>query len=600
MIRSRIKVCCLCLIVVGCLMIVAGLSVSNGALEHALLGNVSRSLGWGTSLFRALLAVHGLGLIIGAAAWWRSSGSAGRSQSSSSRRTTVDLEPITRQSLLILALLSVLALGLRLWHLNSDLWYDELISLLDFIRPPLGQIVTSFGSQNQHMLYSILAHGSVSLFGESAWAVRLPSVAFGVASIWALFLLGRELLGTKESLLACALMTVSYHHIWFSQNARGYMALLFFATLATWLFLKSLSHDSWTFWIAYAVSVSLGVWAHMTMAFVVAAHGLLFIAVLLVPRLFRSLEQKRKGEEGFFFFAAGLGWKPIVAALLIVSLTLQLHALALPDFLGSALHMKSLPSEWSSPWWVIIESLRSLRVGFFGLVTVLLGTVLFGVGWWNILRRNSLAAIAMILPALLGGTMMLVLDHYLWPRFFFFSMGFALLIAVHGAVTIPKLVSKLIAWPVLERQSSLAGVALALLMILTSAFTVPRNYAYPKQNYSGARDYVESRRDPNDAVVAVGLAGAAYERYYAPTWSVAQTNAELNAARPAAANIWLVYTLPVEVKAYHPEIWQTIQSDFAVVKVFPGTLGGGDLVVCRQRPRNSQQAIGLSGAPRPQ
>jgi mannosyltransferase len=600
MIRSRIEVACLCLIGVGCLLLVGALSVSNGALEHALLGNVSRSLGWGTTLFRALLAAHGLALIIGAAAWWRSSRSAGLPQSSSSRRTTVDLEPITRQSLLILALLSVLALGLRLWHLNSDLWYDELISLLDFIRPPLGQIVTSFGSQNQHMLYSILAHGSLSLFGESAWAVRLPSVAFGVASIWALFLLGRELLGTRESLLACALMTVSYHHIWFSQNARGYMALLFFATLATWLFLKALSHDSWKFWIGYAVSVSLGVWSHMTMAFVVAAHGLLFIALLLVPRLFSSLEQRRNGEG--LLFVSRLGWKPIVAGLLILSLTLQLHALALPDFLSSALHMKSLPSEWSSPWWVIIESLRSLRVGFFGLVTVLLGTVLFGVGWWHILRRNSLAAIAMILPALLGGAVMLVLDHYLWPRFFFFSMGFALLIAVHGAVTIPNLVSKhLITWPVLERQSSRAGVALALLMILASALTVPRNYAYPKQNYSGARDYVESRRGPNDAVVAVGLAGAAYERYYAPNWSVAQTNAELDAARPAAGNIWLVYTLPVEVKAYRPEIWQTIQSDFAVVKVFPGTLGGGDLVVCRQRPRNSQQAVGLlSGAPQPQ
>jgi mannosyltransferase len=589
--RSRTVVCGLCLIT-GCLMALVALSVSNSVFEHALLGNTARHLGWGTTLFRGLLAAHGIALVISALASWRSRQFAADSLPPESHQTAGD--SLTNKSpWLVLTALSVVALGLRLWHLNSDLWYDELISLLDFIRPPLGQIVTSFSSQNQHMLYSILAHGCVALFGESAWAIRLPAVGFGVGSLWALFFLGRKVIGQREALFACALMTVSYHHIWFSQNARGYMGLLFFSTLATWLLLEALSHDSWKFWIGYVAAVSLGVWVHMTMAFVVAAHGILYIALLLSPRFFTGLASSRKIEAGSTAVSRS-GWKPVVAGLLIVSVTLQLHALALPDFLGSALHMQSLPSEWSSPWWVIIESLRSLRVGFSGLMIVVPGIVLVGVGWWSILRRNPLAGIAMILPALLGGATMLVLGHYLWPRFFFFSMGFALLIVVHGAVTLPRLVSRhLRAWPALEPLSGAAGVVLALLMILASAVTVPRNYAHPKQDYSGARDYVESRRGPNDAVVAVGLAGAAYERYYAPSWSVAQTNAELDAARPAGGNIWLVYTLPVEVKAYRPEIWQTIQSDFAIVKVFPGTLGGGEVVVCRQRSKNDQgNAIG--------
>jgi hypothetical protein len=570
----------------GGLIALVALSFSNRALEQALLGNAARDLAWGATLFRALLAAHGIALVITALVWWRSGKSAAQSLPPENQPVG---DSLTQKSpWLVLTALSVVALLLRLWHLNSDLWYDELISLLDFIRPPLGQIVTSFSSQNQHMLYSILAHGSVSLFGESAWAIRLPAVGFGVGSLWALFFLGRKVIGQRESLFACALMTVSYHHIWFSQNARGYMGLLFFSTLATWLLLEALSRDSWKFWIGYVAAVSLGVWSHMTMAFVVAAHGMLYIAMLLTPRFFKGLAASRTTAVSRF------SWKPCIAGLLIVSVTLQLHALALPDFLGSALHMQSLPSEWSSPWWVIIESLRSLRVGFSGLMIVLPAIALVGVGWWSILRRNPLAGMAMVLPALLGGATMLALGHYLWPRFFFFSMGFALLIVVHGAVTLPRLVSRYLrAWPALEPLSGAAGVVLASLMILASAVTVPRNYAHPKQDYSGARDYVESRRGPNDAVVAVGLAGAAYERYYAPSWSVAQTNAELDAARPAGGNIWLVYTLPVEVKAYRPEIWQRIQSDFAVDRVFPGTLGGGDVVVCRQRSKNDQRnAIG--------
>ena len=185
---------------------------------------------------------------------------------------------------------------------------------------------------------------------------------------------------------------------------------------------------------------------------------------------------------------------------------------------------------------------------------------------------------------------MLALGHNLWPRFFFFAMGFALLIVVHGAMVFPTLITQsFTSLPFARRLSATAGLATACLMIVASAVTVPRNYAHPKQDYSGARDFVESQRGPNDVVVAVGLAGVAYRSYFAPTWSVAQTEAELDAVRQGRKNVWLIYTLPVEVKAYRQDVWQTIQSDFAIVKVFPGTLGGGEIVVCRQLPMAEHQ-----------
>ena len=34
-------------------------------------------------------------------------------------------------------------------------------------------------------------------------------------------------------------MATSYHHIWFSQNARGYTMIGFFALASTWLLLKA-------------------------------------------------------------------------------------------------------------------------------------------------------------------------------------------------------------------------------------------------------------------------------------------------------------------------------------------------------------------------
>jgi mannosyltransferase len=585
MTQSRTRVYSLCAIGTGNLLVICALLISNRAFEQALLGQVSGALTWGPTFFRALLAGHGLALVIAGLVSWKRH----KSQPSVDSKTSNSLAT-NKQTWLTLVVLSVIALGLRLWNLNSDLWYDELISLLDYFRPPMGEIVTSFASQNQHMLYSMLAHASISIFGETAAAVRLPSVLFGVASLWALFLLGRRLLSVRESLLACAVMTVSYHHIWFSQNARGYMGLLLFSTLATWLLLEALKQNTWNLWIGYAVAVALGMWLHMTMAFVVAAHGLIYVGALVVQRWVRTIPPNPDT------LTVKLSWKPILAWLLCVTLSLQMHALALPEFFATALHMPSLPSEWSSLWWVVIESLRSLQIGFSGIVIVGCGIALMTAGFVSILRNSPIAALAMVLPALIGGATMLVLDHYLWPRFFFFSMGFAILIAVRGAITLPSLVLNVSGkWNLLARIAShqsrlrmgqLAGIALTCLLIGASMLTLPRLYALPKQDFTGARNWVEQSRSSDDAVVAVGLAGIAYGRYFAPDWSVAQSQAELDAVRSERSNVWLVYILPPQLKAYRTEIWNTIQKDFETVEIFPGTLGGGGVYVCRQRVAN--------------
>jgi hypothetical protein len=228
-----------------------------------------------------------------------------------------------------------------------------------------------------------------------------------------------------------------------------------------------------------------------------------------------------------------------------------------------------MPSEWTNPLWVVKESIRNLQTGFAALAVVVCGGFLVCAGWLDILRRDARAAWAMVLPALGGGAMMLLVGHNLWPRFFFFCMGFGLLIVVHGAVLLP-------------RRPAL-GYALAGLLIAASASTVPRCYALPKQDFTGARDYVERQQEPGDAIVAVGLAGHAYGSYYAPRWPVAATPEELAAIRQSHARSFVVYTLPIELKAFHPALWQAVQSGYEPVKVFYGSLGGGEVYVCREK-----------------
>lgn len=517
----------------------------------------SERLAWGPALFRALLGAHGVALaVVGV----RARGSRPVARRTDGRRATSDGRVV-----LALGALTAAAVVLRLIHLNSCLWFDELLTLLDFARPPAAAILTSFPSQNQHMLYSLMAHGLFSMFGESAWALRLPAVFFGVASIGALFLLGRRLLGNGPALAACALMTFSYHHVWFSQNARGYTGLLFSATLATWLWLEALDRREWRWWIGYALALFLGFWIHMTIAFVALAHGLLYLVMRARPRWGAQPGHAANAETE-------AGWRPLAAWLLAGSLTLQAYALALPEFFRTAIHEVSLPSEWLNPLWVVREFVLGFSKAWFGPVAVLAAAAFVAAGYLSIVRKDWRAAALMALPALLGGGTMLALAHNLWPRFFFFAMGFGVLIAIEGAMASARLLLK----PAPARR---AGLALASLLVVASAATLPRGYALPKQDFTGARDFVERSRRPGEQAVAVGLAGRAYRGYFAPGWGAPQSVQELETVRPT----WLVYTLPIEVRAYHPGLWRSIQTDFSVVKVFYGTLNGGEVYVCRVR-----------------
>jgi 4-amino-4-deoxy-L-arabinose transferase-like glycosyltransferase len=520
---------------------------------------------WGGTLFRILLAGHGLLLAVLATRPGRR-GPAGTPPPGGQEEAGGF--PGRRAAGVLLAALVVASLALRLWRLDSGLWLDEVLTLTQYARPPLATILTSFPDQNQHMLYSVLAHLSLTAFGESAWALRLPAVFFGAGGVWALYLLGKQVTNRAEALLAAALMTVSYHHVWFSQNARGYTGLLFFTLWSTGLFVRGLREGRWGTWVWYAVSVALGFWVHMTMLFVVLSHSTVYAALLVASFRTGALP-------------AGTRWRPFLAMTLAATLTLQLYALSLPQFLASALHEVSLPSEWTDPVWVVRETLAGLRLGFAGVAGVAVGGALFLAGLVSIGRRDRTFIALLVLPGLLGGLCMLLLHHNLWPRFFFYCAGYAFLVFVRGTMVAAEAVARALRT---EAQAQRAGAVAVLLMAVGLAAVLPRCYRLPKQDYVGARSFVEARRQPGEPVVAVGLAGLSYGSYYAPAWPTPGTRPELDEIRRGAETTWLVYTFPPHLRAFCPDLWDAVQDDFEVVEVFPGSLNAGEIYVCRSRP----------------
>jgi hypothetical protein len=546
----------------GLAAIVAGVAIAPAALERWAVGTSSRSLAWGPWLFKALLVWHG------ALCLWLASVMARQHTASVSR--TPDAPQRTRAAPIYSAGMTAMIAGaaaIRLYRLDTGLWLDEIRTLVDFIRQPFHLIVSSFPSQNQHPFYSVLAHVSVLALGESAASVRLPAALFGVASIWALWRLGRLVTTPRQAFLACLLLTVSYHHVWFSQNARGYTGLLFFTTLSTYLWLEASDRKSLGCWVTYAGVAAFGLWTHATMALVLVGQGLVFL-----------LTARQGWRQG-----GSAAWSPFGALLLGGSLALQLHALALPEFFGVALHEASAGAEWTTPAWAIRELVARLGDGGVTAAAAVAALAVLLAGVWDLSRRDWRVGVLFVAPPFVGAVTMLALAHDLWPRFFFFAAGFILLALVRGVFVGTLMLARTAGRLRLVRVGPSAAVTAATVACITasvlSAATLPRSYL-PKQDFAGARDYVQSRLGDRDVVVTTGLAAEAYTRYYAPPWPVVSTAAELENVRGYSQAVWVVYTLPIQLQTYHADLWAAIERNCREVAAFTGTLGGGAVHVC--------------------
>ena len=471
-----------------------------------------------------------------------------------------------------LVVLTALAAVLRVIALNQQLWYDEMTTLVQSVRQPFWAILTTYTSKNQHLLYSLLAHLSLVTFGESVWALRLPAVIFGVLAVPAAYFCARRMASEREALLAAAFLTLSYHHVWFSQNARGYTGLAFWTLLATYLFHRGVQEGRAALWSVYGLTLALGMYTHLTMGIVVAAHGLILLGLL-------ASEWRRARA-----LPASHILLPLSGFALAAGITLALYSPILSQLFQRTVGAPALParSEWSSPLWLLLEVARGLGAGRLAGIAVLAAgaaVVLAGVvGFW---RESRLNTALLLLPGALTAAALMLVNQNLWPRFFFFSIGFGFLLLVRGGM----IWGHILAW-FFGRDVAAGrrwGTALLALALLGSLWPLRAAYIYPKQDFLGAMHYVDAHRQPGEPVLVTGLAIFPYQKYYGRDWLAVETGAQLAAARAPGKSTWLIGWSPIYMQSRQGEIWKAVASEYSLVRDFPGTLGDGIIYVWREK-----------------
>jgi mannosyltransferase len=106
-------------------------------------------------------------------------------------------------------------------------------------------------SESNPPLYYAIAWGWAKAFGLGEVGLRSLSALFGAATVPVAYLIGRELSGKRAGFIAAAIVAVNPMLIWYSQEARSYSLLVFFAAVSLLFFLRALrTRDKWdlTLW----------------------------------------------------------------------------------------------------------------------------------------------------------------------------------------------------------------------------------------------------------------------------------------------------------------------------------------------------------------
>jgi hypothetical protein len=484
-----------------------------------------------------------------------------------------------RREYIVLALITLLGAALRIYRLDTDLWIDEIGSFQYAMSVTVGELVRTFSSPNQHLLNSLLERVSVATFGEHDWSIRLPAVLFGIATVPAIYWLARTVMGGWQSLSVAFLTAVSYHHIWFSQNARGYSGYLLFCVIATTAFWHLIhSDESRWIWI-YVASAVLSLASLIIAAPVIATHVML--------AAFYLVRASRRGDT----------ITPIVRRLLIAFGVTGLASLVLYGptavqilrSVGSAYVTQGTGFDPKSLDF-LEETLRGLGAGFGSLALVgaipFLGLVAFGS--LSLMRRGWIIVLSFVLPLGMLATLVIVAGWLTSPRFFVLVVPLAFLVAVESLDIVAKMFARFA--PNASRSRVRGGLAGAAVLVcaVALAFGLPRYYAIPKQSFRAALSTFNTRSQPEDALIAVYQADRGFQMYtqrlgldttarYFSTRTV--SGFDSLGTRLAGRRVWVATTMERAFQLEEPALWKRVEDGWTRVETLPATVGNGEITI---------------------
>ena len=175
----------------------------------------------------------------------------------------------------VTAALGLLAIGV------PQLWRDELASWSAASRtvPQLWAMLHNIDAVLGFYYFGL--HLWMAVFGDSATAMRVPSVIAMAGAAAVVALIGRRLAGGVAGLASGLVFALIPSVSRYAQEARPYAFAMFFAALATLMFLRAMERPTWSRWAIYAVVLAAAGGANLIAVCVAAGHLIIILGDFL-------------------------------------------------------------------------------------------------------------------------------------------------------------------------------------------------------------------------------------------------------------------------------------------------------------------------------
>lgn len=156
--------------------------------------------------------------------------------------------------------ITLVALALRLYGLDRwSLWVDEAHTWRDATFPLQGNDSFLRSGRANYPLTFLALRGLLGLgLGQSEAGLRLPFALLGTLTVPLMGVCGRRLIGSWPAVVSAALLAVHPWHVFWSQNSRGYVVLVFGAVITIDRAFAYVRHGRWIdlliVWMVIAIS----------------------------------------------------------------------------------------------------------------------------------------------------------------------------------------------------------------------------------------------------------------------------------------------------------------------------------------------------------
>lgn len=316
-----------------------------------------------------------------------------------------------------------IGLALRLISLNQSLWLDEAINVM------AAKSFSFFGMLTQYAVADFHPPGWFAilwfwgkLFGYSEVAVRIPSVIFGVLTVYVTYLIGKKLVSKNLGLLAALLLSINPLHIYYSQEARMYALAALVVAVNILIFTKIIKGERVS--LILLVISNLGILLSDYVAYFIFPAQLVF---LLVTKRIEIVKKWILALVGAL--ALGSLWLPVFLTQLDTG-AIASSKLPTWKFVVGGFDFKTLPLTFVK---FIIGRISLVDKVIYA--AVLLPVVsLFGYLLWKGMKnlsnlpRNLLIA-WVIIPPMIATIVSFFIPVYSYFRILFIVPGFVILIA---------------------------------------------------------------------------------------------------------------------------------------------------------------------------